>query len=191
MSELWTIGIPAGDKVVRTVVVYAGLAILLRMAGKRNLAQLNSFDLVVVLLLSNVVQNALIGPDDSLTGALLGAVVLLAVNAVVVRFIHRYDWAVRLFEGNDVALVKDGAFVDRALRRQGLRRADVETALRAQGADGPAEVAEATLSPGGSIVVWLKAEEMSANRGDVAAIDARLAAIERAVLASLPAELSR
>lgn len=191
MSELWTIGIPAADKVVRTVVVYAGLAVLLRVAGKRNLAQLNSFDLVVVLLLSNVVQNALIGPDNSLTGALLGAVVLLVVNAIVVRFIHRYDWAVRLFEGTDIALVKDGHFVDSALRRQGLRRADVETALRAQGADGPVDVAEATLSPGGSIVVWLKPEEMSANRGDVAAIDARLAAIEQALLALRTTERKR
>jgi uncharacterized membrane protein YcaP (DUF421 family) len=191
MSELWTIGIPAADKVIRTVAVYAGLAVLLRLAGKRNLAQLNSFDLVVVLLLSNVVQNALIGPDNSVTGALLGAVVLLAVNAIVVRFIHRYDWAVRLFEGSDVALVKDGRFVDRALRRQGLRRADVETALRAQGADGPIDVAEATLSPGGSIVVWLKPEEMSANRGDVAAIQARLAVIEQAVLAIRAAEVAQ
>lgn len=191
MSDLWMIGIPAADKVIRTVVVYAGLAVLLRLAGKRNLAQLNSFDLVVVLLLSNVVQNALIGPDNSVTGALLGAVVLLAVNAIVVRFIHRYEWAVRLFEGTDVALVKDGAFVDRALRRQGLRRADVETALRAQGADGPVDVAEATLSPGGSIVVWLKPEEMSANRGDVAVIEARLAAIEQALLAARPADARR
>jgi uncharacterized membrane protein YcaP (DUF421 family) len=191
MSELWTIGIPAADKVIRTVAVYAGLAVLLRLAGKRNLAQLNSFDLVVVLLLSNVVQNALIGPDNSVTGALLGAVVLLAVNAIVVRFIHRYDWAVRLFEGSDVALVKDGRFVDRALRRQGLRRADVETALRAQGADGPIDVAEATLSPGGSIVVWLKPAEMSANRGDVAAIQARLAVIEQAVLAIRAAEVAQ
>jgi uncharacterized membrane protein YcaP (DUF421 family) len=191
MSELWTIGIPAADKVIRTVAVYAGLAVLLRLAGKRNLAQLNSFDLVVVLLLSNVVQNALIGPDNSVTGALLGAVVLLAVNAIVVRFIHRYDWAVRLFEGSDVALVTDGRFVDRALRRQGLRRADVETALRAQGADGPIDVAEATLSPGGSIVVWLKPAEMSANRGDVAAIQARLAVIEQAVLAIRAAEVAQ
>lgn len=183
MSDLWAIEIPAADKLIRTVVVYAGLAILLRVAGKRNLAQLNSFDLVVVLLLSNVVQNALIGPDNSLTGALLGAVVLLAVNAGVVRMVHRFDWAVRLFEGSDVALVKDGRFVDRSLRREGLRRADVETALRAQGADGPADVAEATLSPGGSIVVWLKPEEMSANRGDIAAINTRLDAIEQNLIA--------
>jgi uncharacterized membrane protein YcaP (DUF421 family) len=124
---------------------------------------------------------SLIGADNSLTGALIGAVVLLAVNAVVVRIIHRFDWAVRLFEGTDIDLVKDGQFVDRSLRRQGLRRGDVETALRAQGADGPMDVAEATLSPGGSIVVWLKPDEMSANRGDVAAIHSRLDSIERAV----------
>lgn len=183
MSELWTLGIPASEKIIRTVVVYAGLAVLLRVAGKRNLAQLNSFDLIVVLLLSNVVQNALIGPDNSVTGALIGATVLLALNALVVRFISRYDWAVRAFEGRDVALVKDGVFVERTLRRQGLRRGDVETALRAQGADGPVDVAEATLSPGGSIIVWLKPEEMSANRGDVAAIAARLTALEEALLA--------
>ena len=131
MSEVWSLGVPAGEKVLRTVVVYAALALLLRVAGKRNLAQLNSFDLVVVLLLSNVVQNALIGPDDSLTGGLLAAAVLLGTNALVVRAVSRSDRAVRLFEGQDVPLVKDGRFLDRSLRREGLRRADVEAALRA------------------------------------------------------------
>lgn len=179
MSDVWTLGVPAADKVIRTVVVYAGLALLLRLAGKRNLAQLNSFDLVVVLLLSNVVQNALIGPDNSVTGAFIGAVVLVGVNSLVVRLVNRSDRAVQLFEGDEVALVKDGRFVDDALRRQGLRRADVESALRAQGADGPQDVAEATLSAGGSIVVWLRPEEMSANRGDVATILQRLDELER------------
>jgi uncharacterized membrane protein YcaP (DUF421 family) len=178
MSDVWALGVPAAEKLVRTVAVYGGLVILLRVAGRRNLAQLNSFDLIVVLLLSNIVQNALIGPDNSVTGALLGAVVLLAVNAGIVRMIHRFDWAVRLFEGTEVALVKNGSFVDRALRREGLRRADVESVLRAQGADGPADVAEATLSPGGSIVVWLKPQEMAANHGDVAALLARLDDLE-------------
>jgi uncharacterized membrane protein YcaP (DUF421 family) len=178
MSDVWALGVPAVEKVVRTVAVYGGLVILLRVAGRRNLAQLNSFDLIVVLLLSNVVQNALIGPDNSVTGALLGAVVLLAVNAGIVRMIHRFDWAVRLFEGTEVALVKDGSFLDRALRREGLRRADVESVLRAQGADGPSDVAEATLSPGGSIVVWLKPEEMGANHRDIAGVLARLDQLE-------------
>src|SRR6266496_5877946 len=179
MSDLWTLGVPVGEKVVRTVLVYGGLAVLLRVAGKRNLAQLNSFDLVVVLLLSNVVQNAIIGPDDSLTVGLLGAAVLLGVNAAVVRIVNRCEIAVRLFEGNDIALVKDGRFLDRALRREGLRRADVEAALRAQNADGAPDVAEATLSPGGSIVVWLKPEQMNATRADLAAIETRLIEIER------------
>jgi uncharacterized membrane protein YcaP (DUF421 family) len=181
MSDLWSLGIPATEKVIRTVTVYGGLAVLLRVAGKRNLAQLNSFDLVVVLLLSNVVQNAVIGPDNSLTGGLLGAVVLLGVNAVVVRMVNRSESAVRAFEGSDVPLVKDGRFLDDALRREGLRRADVEAALRAQNADGAPDVAEATLSPGGSIVVWLKPERMNATRADLAAVETRLAGIERAL----------
>src|SRR5262245_33601362 len=181
MSDLWTIGIPATEKVVRTVAVYGSLPVLLRVAGKRNLAQLNSFDLVVVLLLSNVVQNAVIGPDDSLTGGLLGAVVLLGVNALVVRSVNRSDTAVRAFEGDDIALVKDGHYLDDALRREGLRRADVEAALRAQNADGAADVAEATLSPGGRIVVWLKPDRRSAPRADLAAVEAHLASIDRAL----------
>ncbi|MGY1663805.1 YetF domain-containing protein [Geodermatophilus sp. SYSU D00705] len=181
MSEIWTLDVPAGEKVVRTIAVYAALALLLRVAGKRNLAQLNSFDLVVVLLLSNVVQDALIGPDDSVTGGLLAAAVLIATNAVVVRVVSRSERAVRLFEGADVPLIRDGRFLDRLLRREGLRRADVEAALRAQGADGAGDVAEAALSPGGSIVVWLKPARMSATRADVDALHRRLDALHRAV----------
>ena len=146
-----------------------------------NLAQLKSFDLVVVLLLSTVVQNALIGPDDSVTGGLLAAAVLVAANAVVVRIVSRSERAVRLFEGADVPLIRDGRFLDRFLRREGLRRADVEAALRAQGADGAGDVAEAALSPGGSIVVWLKPPRMSATRADIDALHRRLDALHQVV----------
>jgi uncharacterized membrane protein YcaP (DUF421 family) len=181
MSEIWTIDVPAGEKVLRTVAVYAALALLLRIAGRRNLAHLNSFDLVVVLLLSNVVQDALIGPDDSVTGGLLAATVLILTNAVVVRVVSRSERAVRLFEGADIALIRDGRFLDRSLRKEGLRRADVEAALRAQGADGAGDVAEAGLSPGGNIVVWLKPTRMSATRADIDAVHRRLDALHRAV----------
>lgn len=78
-------GVPVLDKAIRTVGVYLGIVVLLRLVGKRDLAQLNSFDLAVIMLLSNVVQNAIIGPDNSLTGGLLGAVILVALNAVGVR----------------------------------------------------------------------------------------------------------
>lgn len=82
-KDLWT-GIPIIEKVIRTVGIYLGLVIMLRFAGKRDLAQLNSFDLVVLLLLSNIVQNAVIGNDTSLSGGLLGAAVILVTNGIVV-----------------------------------------------------------------------------------------------------------
>jgi uncharacterized membrane protein YcaP (DUF421 family) len=75
--------IPLAEKILRTVLVYALIALLFRVAGKRGLANLNTFDFVVMFLLSNVVQNAVIGNDISLTGGVVGAVTLVAVNAVV------------------------------------------------------------------------------------------------------------
>src|SRR5436853_7830103 len=101
-------GVPIAEKAIRTVAVYFGILLLLRLAGKRDLAQLNSFDFVVLLLLSNVVQNAIIGDDNSLTGGLLGAVILVLGNAIVVRLVRRHDVAVRLFEGTPSVLVRDG-----------------------------------------------------------------------------------
>src|SRR6188472_3874022 len=94
MSAMWTdlthLDISVLDKIIRTVVVYAALIVLLRLAGKRDLAQLNSFDLIVVLL-SYVVQNAVIGPDNSLLGGLIGATVLIAANAFVVRIVRPHQ----------------------------------------------------------------------------------------------------
>src|SRR5437016_372129 len=140
MSDLWTLGVPAAEKVVRTVLVYGGLAVLLRLAGKRDLAQLNTFDLVVVLLLSNVVQNAIIGNDNSLVGGLIGAAVLVLVNAAVVRASVSSETLARAFEGRPTVLIEDGRFDDGALRHEGLRRDDVEAAVRRQGANDASEV---------------------------------------------------
>src|SRR5690242_2293565 len=118
------------EKTIRTVAVYVALAALLRVAGKRDLAQLNTFDLVVMLLLSNVVQNAVIGNDNSLLGGLFGAAVLVAVNAVVVRLMVTSPRGVRLFEGTDSVLVEDGHYLMSKLHREGLREADLDVALR-------------------------------------------------------------
>jgi uncharacterized membrane protein YcaP (DUF421 family) len=179
--DLLHLGIPFGEKVIRTVAVYVALAVLLRLAGKRDLAQLNTFDLVVMLLLSNVVQNAVIGNDNSLTGGLLGATVLVAVNAIVVRVMVGSDRGVRLFEGTDSVLAKDGHFDRRVLRREGLREADVDVALRRQGANDVSEVEKVTLAPGGSVVVSLKAEAQPATKADVAALTAAIRRLESAV----------
>lgn len=178
-DQLLALGVPLADKLLRTVVIYLGIAIALRLAGKRDLAQLNSFDLVVTLLLANVVQNAIIGPDNSLVGGLLGVAVLLTINSAVVRFVSRHDWAVRLFEGSNTTLVKDGHYLESALRREGLRKADIEVALRQQNANGPQEVAEATLTPGGAVIVWLKPQAMAARRDDLDALYQRLDELEQ------------
>src|SRR3954447_12675004 len=95
------------EKTVRTVAVYLALAALLRLAGKRDLAELNTFDLVVMLLLSNVVQNAVIGNDDSLLGGLYAATLLVVVNAFVVRLTVANDKVAHLFEGTPTVIAEN------------------------------------------------------------------------------------
>jgi uncharacterized membrane protein YcaP (DUF421 family) len=176
-DDLFTMGIPTAEKAIRTVAVYLGILILLRLAGKRDLAQLNSFDFVVLLLLSNVVQNAIIGNDNSLVGGLLGAAILVAGNSVVVRVVRRNDLAVRLFEGTPTVLVTDGQLDAAAVKRLGLRVEDVIQAVRHQGANDVEEVKRAVLEPGGSIVVVLREDEENATKADVRRLDAKLDAL--------------
>jgi len=172
--DLFSLGEPTLEKALRTAAVYGGILVLLRVGGKRDLAQLNSFDLVVLLLLSNVVQNAIIGNDNSVAGGLLGAVILVALNAVVVRVVQRSKVAVDLFEGMPTVLVKDGKLDRKAVARLGLREGDVMTAVHRQGADMVDQVELATLTPGGGIVVDLKHEAMDATKGDVERVERKL-----------------
>lgn len=137
------------------------------MAGKRRMAQMNSLDLVVVLLLSNVVQNAIIGPDNSLLGGLVGAVVLVLTNFLLERATHRSPALSRLLEGPSTQLVTDGSLDRGAMLRLGLSRQEVDAALRHQGADTLTEVQSATLSPGGGVVVTLRPEDQNASIGDL------------------------
>src|SRR5213592_1878788 len=99
LQHMFVLALPVAEKVLRPIVVYLFLILGLRLAGKRELAQLNPFDLVVLLTLSNTVQNAIIGDDNSVTGGLLGAATLLAANALVVRFLYRHERLERLVEG--------------------------------------------------------------------------------------------
>ena len=155
------------EKTIRTVGIYVAIAVLLRVAGKRDLAQLNTFDLVVMLLLSNVVQNAVIGDDLSIVGGVYGAALLVAINAVVVRIASVNRTVERVFEGTPTVLIEDGRYVEKALRHEGLRRADVDAAIRKQGASDETTVERATLGVGGSVVVEMKAEAQPATKADV------------------------
>ena len=98
-TDMFVLALPVAEKILRPVVVYFFLVIGLRLAGKRELAQLNPFDLVVLLTLSNTVQNAIIGDDNSVTGGVIGAATLLLVNYLVVRFLYRHQKLDRLVEG--------------------------------------------------------------------------------------------
>jgi uncharacterized membrane protein YcaP (DUF421 family) len=178
MSRMWTdlthLDISVLDKIIRTVVVYLGLIVLLRLAGKRDLAQLNSFDLIVVLLLSNVVQNAVIGPDDSLLGGLIGAAVLVAANAFFVHVVRPWRGVAAALEGTTTVLARGGAWLPDAMRREGVRQSDLEGALRRQNAYKIEDVAELKLEPGGTIVVDLKPELENATKADVERLEAKL-----------------
>ena len=167
------------EKTIRTVGVYFAIAALLRVAGKRDLAQLNTFDLVVMLLLSNVVQNAVIGNDTSIIGGIYSAALLVALNAVVVRVATLNRTVERVFEGTPTLLIEDGHYIDKALRHEGLRRADADAAIRKQGANDETTVERATLGVGGSVVVEMKAEEQPATKADVAALAAALNRLEQ------------
>src|ERR1051325_11142288 len=104
-SEIFTLGAPLIEKILRPILVYVFLVIALRVFGKRELAQLNPFDLVVLLSLSNTVQNAIIGNDNSFSGGVIGALSLLAINYLVVRFLFRHRRLDQLFEGHPNILV--------------------------------------------------------------------------------------
>ncbi|MEA4943428.1 MAG: DUF421 domain-containing protein [Propionicimonas sp.] len=169
-----TMDIPLLEKVLRTVVVYLGIALLLRLAGKRLLAQMNSLDLVVVLLLSNVVQNAIIGPDNSVLGAMIGAVVLIGFDLGLDVLTQRSRWLQRLLEGRPVALVKDGHADRAALARVGIEDRELALALSRQGIDDVSQVETASLETAGDLLIDLKPGERPASRDDLAAAVAEL-----------------
>src|SRR5436305_7169118 len=118
LHDMFGLGLPIAEKVLRPVVVYVFLIVGLRLAGKRELAQLNPFDLVVLLTISNTVQNAIIGDDNSVTGGVIGAATLLLVNHIVVRYLFRHDRIDRLVEGAADALIENGALCHDCLEKE-------------------------------------------------------------------------
>ena len=185
--DLVVVQIPIVEKILRTVVVYVLILVLFRLAGKRGLAGLNTCDMVVVFLLSNVVQNAIIGNDNSLVGGAVGAVTLVVVNSLVTRWLARDPRAARVLEGEPTTVVRDGKLVPGALRELALRPSELEHAVRLQNGDNLSDVARARLEPDGQLLVTLKAAGQSATKGDVDELRERLAAIEH-LLTTLAAD---
>jgi uncharacterized membrane protein YcaP (DUF421 family) len=130
------------------------------------------------LELSNVVQNAIIGNDDSVTGGAVGAVTLIAVNAALNHLIAANATAARIFDGRATTVITGGKVVAGTLRRLGLRSIELDTAVRLQNADDISEIGHGSLEPGGQLVLTLKPSEQSATKADVAELTERLGRIE-------------
>ncbi len=144
------------EKIVRPVLVYLFLVVGLRLAGKRELAQLNAFDLVVLLTISNTVQNAIIGSDNSVLGGLIGATTLLVFNYAVVRFVFAHPWAERYLEGDADMLIRRGRLLEDRLKAEGITLGELEAAARRQGFPSLNEVDKAILEANGSVTFVAK-----------------------------------
>jgi uncharacterized membrane protein YcaP (DUF421 family) len=149
--DMFYLALPVAEKIVRPIIVYVFLILGVRLAGKRQLAQLNAFDLVVLLTLSNTVQNAIIGDDNSVTGGLIGAATLLMINYVVVWYLYGHQKLDRLIEGDADVLIADGKVRQDRLRKELITESELEAAARRQGFGSLQDVDRAILEPGGTI----------------------------------------
>ena len=165
-SDMFHLGLPVAEKVLRPALVYAFLICALRLAGKRELAQLNPFDLVVLLTLSNAVQNAIIGDDNSVVGGIIGATTLLSINHLVVRFMYRHPRLERLVEGAPEVLVDKGVVRHKSLRRDLITLAELKAAARRQGFATLEEVDQVILEPAGTLTFLAKRPTPDVERHD-------------------------
>jgi len=150
-KDMFVLGLPLAEKILRPIIVYVFLVVSLRLSGKRELVQLNPFDLVVLLTLSNTVQNAIIGEDNSVTGGVIGATSLLIVNYLVVRFLYGHKRLDQLVEGDADALIDDGKVRLDRLKKELISYSQLEAAARKQGFESLDEVQKCVLEPGGTL----------------------------------------
>jgi uncharacterized membrane protein YcaP (DUF421 family) len=152
-TDMFQLPLPILEKLLRPAIVYLALVILLRIFGKRELAQLNPFDLVVLLSLSNTVQNAIIGDDNSVTGGIIGAFSLLAINWLVVRALFRSPQLTRMMEGRSAVLIRNGQVDKKALERESLAREELLAVVHKQGFEDFHQVNLCQLEPNGTFYI--------------------------------------
>ncbi len=155
-KDMFVLGLPVLEKILRPIIVYIFLIVGLRLSGKRELAQLNPFDLIVLLTLSNTVQNAIIGDDNSVTGGIIGAASLLAINYLVVRFLYDHRKMDQIVEGSSDILVEDGIVYEHKLKKELITREELAAAARKQGFETLSEVRQCILEPGGTLTFIAK-----------------------------------
>lgn len=150
-NDMFRLSIPVGEKIVRPVFIYIFLVIAVRLFGKRELAQLNAFDFVVLLTISNTVQNAIIGDDSTVTGGVIGALTLFMTNWIVIRFLYRHETLDKLVEGDPDVLISRGRVLHDRLAKELITVHELERAAHRQGFATLNEIDKAILEPGGGI----------------------------------------
>lgn len=150
-KDMFVMGLPLLEKILRPIIVYGFLVVSLRLSGKRELVQLNPFDLVVLLTLSNTVQNAIIGEDNSVLGGIIGATSLLVTNYLVVRFLYDHRKLDQLVEGKADVLIENGKVRTQHLKQELITMAQLEAAARKQGFESLRDVEQCILEPGGTL----------------------------------------
>ena len=160
-NHIFDLHLSLGEKVVRAVIIYAFLVIALRLVGKRELSQLNTLDFVVLLAVANAVQNGLIGDDNSVTGAVVGATVLFIVDAVLAWVLFRQTRLQRLVEGTPTLLMDEGRVLEDALQREEMTREDLLVEIQSAGAATLDDVSTASLLPSGKVIVVPKEPSQS------------------------------
>ena len=164
---MFEMGTPAWGIIVRTLLVYLAVFLGLRLAGKRELGQMTVFDLVVILLISNAVQNAMVGADASVQGGILASVVLLGANRLVAFLrLHRGVWG-RLIEGTPTVLIENGQLIEPHLKKERVEKAELEMVMREHGVASLDDVQMAILETDGSISIVPRAATIVRTRKHV------------------------
>jgi len=156
---MWNLTEPYLEIVIRTAVVYAVILVGIRLTGKREVGQMTPFDLALLLLISNAVQNAMTGSDTSVIGGVLAAVTLLLLNAIISRVVWKNRKARKFVEGSPTLLVRKGQIIPEHLAKEHINVESLHQALREHGVSSLSEVSLAVLEIDGSISV-LKNDEM-------------------------------
>src|ERR1700694_4060253 len=183
-KDMFVLGLPLAEKILRPIFVYAFLVISLRLSGKRELVQLNPFDLVVLLSLSNTVHNAIIGDDNSVTRGVIGVVRLLAINWLVVRTLYNSPRLTRVVEGRSTILIRDGQIDKKAVKRESLTHEELMEVIHKQGFERLNQVKKCELEPNGSF--YIEAFEPSSSDKQHAELLERLDSLTREVAALRP-----
>jgi uncharacterized membrane protein YcaP (DUF421 family) len=168
LDSMFHLPLPWLEKIIRPIVVYLFLVVFLRLFGKRELAQLNPFDLVVLLSLSNTVQNAIIGNDNSVTGGMIGAFSLLTINWLLTRVLFKAPKLEQVLEGTKTEFIRHGVVDPKALQKETMTELELLSVIHKQGLNDFSEVEVCALEPNGSF--YVEAMKPTADEAHIAAL---------------------